>query len=251
MNLKVFNILLILYLTCINFSLYSQSVYRCYVNRHYNFWFFDDNTYLITSKSDIGEKGCLDFDSLSFGSYKKDFFNYYLTSSSKINIDSLTFKVKEFEDTKLKDSVLIIINSPYESKVFSKNDELEFYKNPKIYSYFIELKIEENGIPIKNINIITKDNPIKFFIGKNVIVKMLTILIDKTSSCHYSRIPQLSYSYIMKKNTTNKIVIEIKDFDYFYFMYQRFNNHKVKRIFNGIEFNNLKLKRYKFTKLYN
>lgn len=244
MKKKYFILQFLFFILLLNFkTLYSQNVTEYYFNRLYSIYFFDNQEYKIIIGG-IEQIGCDYTDILSFGTYKKRPFNYYLTSSSTINPDSIDIKFYEKEDRSLMNSFKICIDSPYETEISSK---ISVSKREKIYLYTFTIVFVENKIPIDTV-IYTSEDPVISGIKKsNYNINKINIQISlKNSISHFvSEINPIEYSYNTKNQNSNLFNISIMNMDCYYFMYKRFNNLKIRRIFKGIIFDNSKLKKIK------
>jgi hypothetical protein len=224
-------------------TLYSQNITEYYFNRFYSICFYDNHQYKIIIGG-IGQKGCEDSEIVSFGTYKKRLCNYYLTSSSTINPDSIGIIISENEDKSLMDSFKICIDSPYETEINSLNSKS---KIEKIYEYSLTIVFVKNGIQIDTIKYTTQDPVFSGIKKSNCLMKMINVQISLKNNEYdfVSEINPIKYSYNIINQNSNSFNISIMNMDCYYFMYKRFNNLKIRKIYNGIIFNNSKLKKIK------
>jgi hypothetical protein len=155
----------------------------------------------------------------SFGTYNKKNNFYYLNSNPIL--DSVNIDVLVNEDELNSNFLTIYITSPYEEivSINSKYDKIYQYNftlystdsNDLVYKY--EYQITNNFIQISQ-------NEIKNIDSINVTIKLKSPDIE-------SFFEKISYTYTLKKESSNFFLFNFHNFDYHYFYHKRYYEYPV------------------------
>ena len=219
----LFIFILFLYFAVTSATCYSQTKPCVYKSIKSIILLYEDGTYIEKPASYLGVIGYPHREILSYGTYIKNKGDYYLTSSSKLNPDSIKAEIIETSILNY-DSIIVEITSPCEE--FSDNE----MKRSQYYS--IEFIVDDDSVLKSDISFF--DEKIEFLIvNRAVIYKPSGV---KISEIHIQIIPwgkpffpyninsnNIIFKYQLKSNASNYIHIDFYDIDYYYFTYFRYN----------------------------
>jgi len=192
--------------------------------------FYEDGTYIEKPTSYLGFIEYPHREFLSYGTYIKNKGDYYLTSSIKLNPDSIKAEIIETSIVNY-DSIIIEITSPCEE--FSNNE----IKRSQYYS--IEFIVDSNSALKRDISFFDKKMEIltsnKVVIYKPSWVKISEIQIQiipwrKPFFPYDINSNNIIFKYQLKNNASNYIHIDFYDIDYYYFTYYRYYSELAKKI---------------------
>ncbi|MBR4454313.1 MAG: hypothetical protein IKS33_08660 [Bacteroidales bacterium] len=194
-------------------TLYDSGIY------HVNFLF--SNLAIIPYKSQSQHY-------ISFGNYTKKGKYYILTADKSIRYNQgecKSFSVL-YNKTPVNDSIVVIINSPYE-------DESKKCSLAKIFSYNLILYLSNGEV----INLSDTCNRISSYLNDSLCVSKLELYITHLPD-FYNRSNSYSFTYCPYcyipidsiPSDSNMIIINLPTFEYFSLTYAPYNNYKIRII---------------------
>jgi hypothetical protein len=230
MNKKLLFIFILLLYGIIPITCFSQTKSCIYKSIKSIILLYEDGTYIEKPTSYLGVIGYPHREILSYGTYIKNKGDYYLTSSSKLNPDSIKAKIIETSIVNY-DSIIIEITSPCEEFFDNEMKRSQYYSIEFIVDNDSVLKSDTSFLD-KKMELLTSN---KAVIYKPSWVKISEIYIqiipwEKPFFPYDINSNNIIFKYQLKSNASNYIHIDFYDIDYYYFTYYRYYLELAKKI---------------------